>query len=248
MSMAADRGWMYNVEATDRFLSDIFCSNLDVFLDFAFSNKAFVDNNRIKCPCLECDNKHFKTRNDVMFHLYEKGFTPDYTTWSAHGETAATFQHEGESRDPMEDDNVDESKRMVVDEVRPANVDQTTSESSWKSNVLESTKGDQKNLKVKVMSELFKSKLKNKINKLAQPENETIKIVKKHGALNNPRVSTTDSRLSIFKLPGEALFLSNSHYSYSYRADARGIAHRYILFNCEEVKPFIRYVVFLVSW
>ena len=120
--------------------------------------------------------------------------------------------------------------------------------SSCNSNVMEGTKGCQKNLKVKVMSELFKSKSKNKINKPTQPENETIKIMKKHGALNNPRVSTTDSRLSIFKLPGEALFLSNSHYSYSYRADARGIAHRYILFNCEEVKPFIRYVIFLVSW
>ena len=131
MSMAADRGWMYNVEATDRFLSDIFCSNLDVFLDFAFSNKAFVDNNRIKCPCLECDNKHFKTRNDVMFHLYEKGFTPNYTTWFAHGETAATFQHEGESRDPMED----------VDQVCPTNVNHKTSESSCNSNGMEGTKG-----------------------------------------------------------------------------------------------------------
>ena len=96
MTTGADRGWMYNVEDADRFLSHTFCSNLDVFLDFAFSNKAFVDNNRIKCPCLECDNKHFKTRNDVMFHLYEKGFTPNYTTWSAHGETSSRIQHEGE--------------------------------------------------------------------------------------------------------------------------------------------------------
>nr|GEU98078.1 transposon, En/Spm-like, transposase-associated domain protein [Tanacetum cinerariifolium] len=50
MSLAADRGWMYDVEDTDRFLSHTFCSNLDVFLDYAFSNKAFVDYNRIKCP------------------------------------------------------------------------------------------------------------------------------------------------------------------------------------------------------
>ncbi|GKE11340.1 transposon, En/Spm-like, transposase-associated domain protein [Tanacetum coccineum] len=134
MSLAADRGWMYDAEDADRFLSDIFCSNLDVFLDFAFSNKAFVDSNRIKCPCLECDNKHFKTRNDVMFHLYEKGLTPNYTTWFAHGETTATFQHEGHegaSRDAMEDDNnVDECKHMMVDEARPANDNSITSESS----------------------------------------------------------------------------------------------------------------------
>nr|GEV29814.1 transposon, En/Spm-like, transposase-associated domain protein [Tanacetum cinerariifolium] len=157
MSLAADRGWMYDVEdTTDRFLSHTFCSNLYVFLDYAFSNKAFVDNNRIKCPCLECDNKHFKIRNDVMFHLYEKGFTPNYTTWSAHGETSTTFRHEGESRHPIEGDN--DCKRMVVNEMDPTNVEK----------LLESIR------------------------------------------------------------------------RYTYMADAMSVAHRYILFNCGEVKPFIR--------
>ena len=165
MSMAADRGWMYDVEDADRFLSHIFCSNLDVFLDYAFSNKAFVDNNRIKCPCLECDNKHFKTRNDVMFHLYEKGFTPDYTTWSAHGETTTTFQHEGhegksKSRHPIEDDN--DCKRMVINEMCPTNVKDTGNESSCDSNVFEVTKGCQKNLKVKLTSELSRVSRKTK--------------------------------------------------------------------------------------
>ncbi|PWA91762.1 hypothetical protein CTI12_AA087190 [Artemisia annua] len=236
--MAADRGWMYDVEDADRFLSHIFCSNLDAFLDFAFSNKAFVDNNRIKCPCLECDNKHFKTRNYVMFHLYEKGFTPNYTTWFAHGEIAATFQHEGESRDPMEDDNnVDECKRMVVDEVRPSYVNDTTCEPSCNSNVLEGTKGCQKNLKVKLTSELFKCKSNNKINMLALPENKTINIIKNHSIWNCPRVSATEPQLSIFKFPVEVLMDSGPWYV---SLDVKSMAHRYILFNCEEVKPFIR--------
>nr|GEU93664.1 hypothetical protein [Tanacetum cinerariifolium] len=211
MSMAADRGWMYDVEDADQFLSHIFCSNLDVFLDFAFSSRAFVDNNCIKCPCLECDNKQFKTRYDVMFHLYVKGFTPNYTTWLAHGETTATFQHEGESRDSMEDDNdVDECKRMVAEESCPSYVNDTMYESICNSNVLERTKGCQKNLTVKLTSELFKCKSENKINKAAQPQNWTIEIMKKHGALNNPRFSTTDPRLSIFKLPGQTLLINES--------------------------------------
>ena len=70
--------------------------------------------------------------------------------------------------------------------------------------------------------------------------------MKNHGALNNPRVSTTDTRLSIFKLPGQKLLESTRRYTYM--ADAMSIAHRYILFNCEEVKPFIRYALFFVSW
>ncbi|PWA54010.1 hypothetical protein CTI12_AA439710 [Artemisia annua] len=245
MSMAVDRGWMYDVEDTDRFLSDIFCSNLDVFLDFAFSNKAFVDNNRIKCPCLECDNKHFRTRNDVMFHLYEKGFTPNYTTWLAHGETAATFQHEGhegKSRDPMEDDNdVDDCKRMLVDEARPTTVNHTTSESSCNSNVLEGTKGYQKNLEVKLTSEVFNLKSKNKRIKLALPQTDSRNTMEKLGVFSNPSVLTTDSRLSIFDVPGQKLL--DYARGYTHMADAMScmsIAHRYILFNCKEVKPFIR--------
>ncbi|PWA54013.1 transposon, En/Spm-like, Transposase-associated domain protein [Artemisia annua] len=238
--MAADRGWMYDVEDADRFLSHIFCSNLDAFLDFAFSNKAFVDNNRIKCPCLECDNKHFKTRNDVMFHLYEKGFTPNYTTWFAHGEIAATFQHEGESCDPMEDDNnVDECKCTVVDEVRPSYVNDTTCEPSCNSNVLEGTKGCQKNLKVKLTSELFKCKSNNKINMLALPENKTINIIKNHSIWNCPRVSATEPQLSIFKFPVEVLMDSGPWYV---SLDVKSMAHRYILFNCEEVHEGSNYI------
>ncbi|GJV52686.1 transposon, En/Spm-like, transposase-associated domain protein [Tanacetum coccineum] len=258
MSTLVDRGWMYDVEETGRFLSYTFCSNLDVFLEFAFSNKAFVDNNRIKCPCLECDNKHFKTRNDVMFHLYEKGFTPNYTTWSAHGETSSRIQQKGKYTGPVEDD---ERTCKVVDEVVPSNADNTTYESNYDSSILEGTKGCQKNLKVKVTSELFKSKSKgtrgcrknlevnltselfklkwkNNIIKPALPQNETKKIMKKHGVLNVPQVSTTDSRLSIFKYPSQSL-RKNLH-ECKYMGDAMTNAHTYILLNCEEVRPFVR--------
>ena len=179
-----------------------------------------------------------------MFHLYEKGFTPNYTTWFAHGETAAAFQHEGESRDLMEDDNnVDECKCMVVGEVRPANVNGTTSELSCNSNVLEGTKGYQKNLKVKLTSEVFKWKSNNKRIKLALPQTDSRNINETLGVLSNPCVFTTDSPLSIFNVPGQRL-LKNEYW---YDSDA-GIMHSYILFNCKEVKPFIRYVVFLVFW
>ena len=188
---------MYDVEDADRFLSHIFCSNLDVFLDFAFSNKAFVDSNRIKCPCLECDNKHFKTRNDVMFHLYEKGFTPNYTIWTEHGETTTKVKQEGESCG-LTEDGAAPCTLMVVDAMGPTNVNRNLMryESSSYSNVLqlEGAKGCQKYSRLGVNSDLLKWKSRCNISNVVYnelisiimkqynglPLNETKKILKKH--------------------------------------------------------------------
>nr|GEV04900.1 hypothetical protein [Tanacetum cinerariifolium] len=45
----------------------------------------------------------------------EEGFTPNYTSWWAHGETASRFQHEGQSSTPMKDDDVDGCTQMNID-------------------------------------------------------------------------------------------------------------------------------------
>ena len=47
-----------------------------------------------------------KQRDDVMLHLQQYGFIPNYTIWWAHGETT-TFQHEVQPPNPMEDDDFD---------------------------------------------------------------------------------------------------------------------------------------------
>ncbi|CAH1435383.1 unnamed protein product [Lactuca virosa] len=55
---------------------------------------------------------YYKTRGDVELHLLQNGFTPNYTTWWAHGERNTISQHEEESsnpmQDPMEDDDDDD--------------------------------------------------------------------------------------------------------------------------------------------
>ncbi|GJR46354.1 transposon, En/Spm-like, transposase-associated domain protein [Tanacetum coccineum] len=118
MPTRRDREWMYN-KADDGYLSTTYRTKVESFLDYAFSNEEYVDKDRIKCPCAKCNNKPFKTRNDVKFHLLKEGFTPDYTSWWAHGETASRFQHDGQSSTPMEDDDVDGCTQMVMDAIGP---------------------------------------------------------------------------------------------------------------------------------
>nr|GEU87157.1 hypothetical protein [Tanacetum cinerariifolium] len=48
-----------------------------------------------------------------------EGFTLNYTSWWAHGETASRFQHEGQSSTPMEDDDLDGCTQMVMDAMGP---------------------------------------------------------------------------------------------------------------------------------
>ncbi|GKA12258.1 transposon, En/Spm-like, transposase-associated domain protein [Tanacetum coccineum] len=102
----------------------------------------------------------------------------NYTTWFTHGETTATFQH-GESRDLMEDDNnVDECKRMVVDEV-------------------------------KLTSEVFRWKSKNKRIKLALPETDKRKFME--------RLSIKHFRSSRSEITWKRILLSKMLSSIVYR-------------------------------
>lgn len=56
-----------------------------------------------------------------------------------------------------------------------------------------------------------------------------------------PSYTTLDSRLSIFKVPSRRLF-ERSGRQRTLSDDEMHIAHNYILINCDEVLPFLRYV------
>ncbi|XP_052625594.1 uncharacterized protein LOC128132718 [Lactuca sativa] len=110
MSPRSDRDWMYK-RLDHGYLSTTYHASVKGFLDVAFSNEATVDGDYIRCPCFKCKNMYYKTRGDVELHLLQNGFTPNYTTWWAHGERNTISQHEEESsnpmQDPMEDDDDD---------------------------------------------------------------------------------------------------------------------------------------------
>ncbi|KAK1432353.1 hypothetical protein QVD17_09249 [Tagetes erecta] len=123
MAWYTDRGWMSNKNDSHGYLNSEFCDNVDMFLDFAFSNEAVVDVRlnihgetirEIKCPCYKCQNISYRDRATVQEHLYKEGFMLRYEKWSEHGEDSLCDV--GQSSTAKEsDDNNDIYKRMVLD-------------------------------------------------------------------------------------------------------------------------------------
>ncbi|KAK9063103.1 hypothetical protein SSX86_016973 [Deinandra increscens subsp. villosa] len=107
--MSFDREWMYTMRLTSNGLfNPAFVSCVAYFLDFVFDNpnnihkrtKDGVENLVIKCPCVDCKNRRYKTRAEVEFHLYHKGFVDDYKVWYLHGESLHT-QDVGQCSNPL---------------------------------------------------------------------------------------------------------------------------------------------------
>ncbi|KAL4583531.1 hypothetical protein LXL04_008107 [Taraxacum kok-saghyz] len=72
------------------YVSPIFRNGLKEFIDFACSNQDFMDGDKIKCPCIKCDNRPYLQVEDVKYHLARFGFTPNYRLWDRHGETSVS--------------------------------------------------------------------------------------------------------------------------------------------------------------
>nr|KAJ0193501.1 hypothetical protein LSAT_V11C800445680 [Lactuca sativa] len=91
---------MYNRKENE-YLSASYKTYVDYFLDVAFLMK--------KPP--------IRRKDDVKLHLLQHEFTPNYTTWWAHGESTATFRHEVQPPNVMEDDELDGCTHMVMDAI-----------------------------------------------------------------------------------------------------------------------------------
>lgn len=67
--------------------SDEYLAGVAGFLDFAYIGKS--SDAKIRCPCVVCVNASLWKREDVYDHLVCSGFSPGYTVWGCHGETAS---------------------------------------------------------------------------------------------------------------------------------------------------------------
>ncbi|XP_076923373.1 uncharacterized protein LOC143585475 [Bidens hawaiensis] len=121
MAWYTDRMWMYERIDSDGFLNSKYCDNVDLFLEFAFSN-GVVDTRvnmhgetirDIKCPCYKCQNISYRDKPTIQKHLYKEGFMLRYETRSEHG--GNTIRDVGQSSTNMEVDNDDGYKRTVLD-------------------------------------------------------------------------------------------------------------------------------------
>ncbi|XP_038983288.1 uncharacterized protein LOC120111038 [Phoenix dactylifera] len=84
--MSVDRNWMYHRLSENGYIRAEFCDGVKGFLEFAFTQLEYCSGDKIRCPCIRCDNQKFLNHDTVNVHLLRKGFTPRYSTWFAHGE------------------------------------------------------------------------------------------------------------------------------------------------------------------
>nr|GMD16205.1 uncharacterized protein LOC109166492 [Ipomoea batatas] len=73
-------------------LTKEFLDGLKTFIDFATSQRSWMDGERIRCPCTQrkCQNTKFLDVPTVKYHLAKNGFVSDYYVWRFHGERIVT--------------------------------------------------------------------------------------------------------------------------------------------------------------
>ncbi|KAK9289622.1 hypothetical protein L1049_007780 [Liquidambar formosana] len=87
------------------------------FLDFAF-NRIRDSDNKIRCPCINCNNMVRKTRDEVHYDLLRKGIVGTCTTWYCHRERIGEPLIEDDDDDndnDDEDDECDDMHNLIMD-------------------------------------------------------------------------------------------------------------------------------------
>ncbi|CAK8538606.1 unnamed protein product [Lathyrus sativus] len=103
-------------------------NGLDSFLDYAYT-KGKPRVKEILCPCANCYNSNWFTRNEVRNHLIAFGFQKGYDVWVRHGEKKPKLGDLNNNHMNEEDDQIDdidgllhERFRDVVQEENDVNV------------------------------------------------------------------------------------------------------------------------------
>ena len=80
----SDRAWMYTGHTSQEDMSTEWLTKTKGFVKAAFAN----GQRKTWCPCRRCDNFSQRTEGEMGKHLQKWGFTPAYTVWTFHGESA----------------------------------------------------------------------------------------------------------------------------------------------------------------
>ncbi|XP_039135719.1 uncharacterized protein LOC120273141 [Dioscorea cayenensis subsp. rotundata] len=85
--MRTDREWMYNrLVDGRRYINPEFLVGVETFVEYACHQPAFMDCDKIRCPCCKCQNRRYLLTDEVKLHLTRDGFVKDYYQWVCHGE------------------------------------------------------------------------------------------------------------------------------------------------------------------
>ena len=80
----SDRAWMYTGHPSQKDMTPEWMTKTKGFIRAAFAN----GQKTTWCPCFECDNYRKMSEFEMIKHLQKWGFTPGYTMWTFHGESA----------------------------------------------------------------------------------------------------------------------------------------------------------------
>ena len=90
----SDRAWMYTGHTGQNKWSAEWFTKTKGFVQAAFAN----GQRKTWCPCFRCGNWEKRTEAEMGKHLQKNGFTPDYTVWTFHGESAQRDRAEVDHR------------------------------------------------------------------------------------------------------------------------------------------------------
>jgi hypothetical protein len=100
-------GWKRNRAHTDEWWK-----KTSDFIERAFS---LATTEKIRCPCVKCQNVRCFDKVILTKHLVQNGFTADYEIWVFHGEKYTAVTAEGSVNDRTGADRMDE----MVEAIRP---------------------------------------------------------------------------------------------------------------------------------
>ncbi|KAI3968070.1 hypothetical protein MKW92_019112, partial [Papaver armeniacum] len=80
-----DKSWVHK----DRWTND-YQDGVRLFLDYAFKNGFVTEDNKMRCPCRDCNNICYHTEKKMFEDLVLHGMMRSYTTWFHHGESSSS--------------------------------------------------------------------------------------------------------------------------------------------------------------
>jgi hypothetical protein len=108
--MGDDRWWMYDSWKRNGAHTDEWWEKTSDFIDCAFS---LVTTEKIRCPCVKCQNVRCFDKVILTKHLARNDFTADYETWVFHGEKYTAVAAEGSANDRVGADRKDEMLEAI---------------------------------------------------------------------------------------------------------------------------------------
>jgi hypothetical protein len=108
--MDDDRRWMYDGWKRNGANTDGWWDKANDFIERAFS---LVTIEKIRCPCVKCQNAGCSDKVIMTKHLVWNGFTSDYETWGFHGEKYTTVAAEWIRNDWAGADRMNEMLEVI---------------------------------------------------------------------------------------------------------------------------------------